>query len=474
MIWGLMMDSVKAIAKSKTILSCLLTAHEYDNINIDILMETGLSKQWFKLDIHQQIFDVINICYKAKKAFNDITIVEYLQKANIQNCESIIIDIMLEKQIPQSIAIEYILSLKNDYQESMIIDLASQAKKMIDDGSSNPELVIQMIQNSINNFDFLENKGYTKSLTKVREKRKKKKKLTRLKTEIPFIDTVLTDKHGNVGIRNEGLFFISGLKQSGKTFILMRIIENLSKHYPVMFGSMEFGEDLYDETVEEMQEDGFFNGNTDNIHVFDSIYDVDGIIAEIRYQHKLNGIKLVALDSMLRMTNNDPLLKTDERRISDMFSKLGKLSKELGIPIIIIVQSSKEDLKSSIVSVKGSMNADHEAYVWFHIFKTDTKNPENEQRTVIWVKNKDTRKHPKQHLMFVPQTSDFYRVELDKNGHPFRAIDNYRKPKYIPPTPQISVYEAAGVSGGGVNQSKVVNPDKETQPLEVDESVFNF
>ena len=223
--------------------------------------------------------------------------------------------------------------------------------------------------------------------------------------------------------------FISGLKQSGKTFVLTRIIENISKEHPVMFGSMEFGEDLYDETVEEAQEDGYFDGNTDNIYTFDSIYSIDAIIAEIRFQHKLHGIKLVALDSMMRMVNLNSELKTDERKISDMFSRLGKLSKELKIPIIVIVQTSKEDMKSSMISVKGSMNADHEAYVWFHLTKSKPKDDTDEMRTVLWTKNKDTRKHPKQHLMFVPQTSDFYRVEIDEQGNACGALDKFRRPK---------------------------------------------
>jgi replicative DNA helicase len=231
-----------------------------------------------------------------------------------------------------------------------------------------------------------------------------------------------------VGIRNEGLMYISGLKQSGKTFIISRILENVSKTHPVLFGSLEFGKDLYDEDVEEAQEAGNFEGNTDNIFVFDEIYDTDQVIAEIRYQVKVNGVKLVALDSMMRMTNNNNDFKTDEKRLSDMFSRLGKLSKELKVPIIIIVQSSKEDLKSSVISVKGSMNADHEAYTWVHLVKTFPKDSDSELRTVIWNKNKDTKKHPKQHLMFVPQTADFYRVELDENKKPIKALDKYRKP----------------------------------------------
>ena len=81
------------------------------------------------------------------------------------------------------------------------------------------------------------------------------------------------------------------------------------------------------------------------------------------------------------------------------------------------------------------MSADHEAYVWFHLTKTNPKDHEDELRTVIWNKNKDTMKHPKQHLMFVPQTCDFYRVEFDAQNNMTALDKNYRRP-----APQI-VYE---------------------------------
>lgn len=412
---------------SSIVLNSILGANEYKELSLDRLMGTGISKEWFEDEREKIVFGVIDICYKAGRAFDDTVILQHLQKANMQNADEILLDIVTQKQVPQSIALAHIEGLKEKYHQRVLEKLSNEIKSMTNN-KDNPEAITQMVQNTLNDFDFLSSRGHTKSLRKVRENRKQKPPAQRIKTHIPFIDTVLTDKHNNSGIRNEGLFFISGLKQSGKTFILTRIIENVSKDHPVMFGSLEFGEDLYDETIEEMEEDGYFSGNIDNIFTFDSIYDVDTVIAEIRFQHKLNGIKLVALDSMMRLTNNNPDLKTDEKRISEMFSKFGKLSKELKLPIIIIVQSSKEDLKSSNISVKGSMNADHEAYVWFHVVKTN-KDPLDEQRTVIWNKNKDTRKHPKQHLMFMPSTSDFYRIKVNDKGEPDGAMDNYRKPK---------------------------------------------
>jgi len=410
------------------VLASILSANEYDAINLDAVFTTGISNDWFEDEAHKELFDVMNICYKSNIAFDESTMVAHLQKVSVKNPEQVVLNILTQKQIPQNILLEHINYLKELYHKKMLHILNGAISKMLQDENIPADAISQMIQNSIDDNSTLSKGSSTKRLSEVRAMRKTQPPAQRIKTEIPFIDTVLTDKHGNKGIRNEGLVFVSGKKQSGKTFILTRLLENVSKEHPVMFGSMEFGQDLYDENVEDMQDENLFDGNIENIFTFDDIYETDAIIAEIKLQHKLHGIKIVVLDSMMRMTNNNPDLKTDERRISEMFSKFGKLTKELKIPIIIVVQSSKEDLKSSIISVKGSMNADHEAYVWFHLAKTKPKETDDEMRTVIWNKNKDTHKHPIQHLMFVPQTSDFYRVEIDEHGNAGKALDKYRKP----------------------------------------------
>jgi len=420
------------------ILASILSANEFGELDLNIVMTSGINKEWFKDDAQRAMFEVMNVCYDGDIAFDDHTILSYMKKAGIEHPEQIMLNVMSQTQVPQTIVMEHIATLKEVHHRDMLTLLSLELPKLLSDESLSSEAITQTLQNALDDFSFLNKGKSTRRLSEVRAIRKAKPPAQRLRTYIPFIDTVLTDKHGNSGIRNEGLFFISGKKQSGKTYILTRIIENVSKEHPVMFGSMEFGQELYDENVEQQQEDGNFEGNIENIHTFDDIYDVGGIIAEIRLQHKLYGIKLVALDSMMRMTNNHPDLKTDERRISEMFSRLGKLSKELKVPIIVVVQSSKEDLKSSIISVKGSMNADHEAYVWFHLAKSKPKEPDDEMRNVIWNKNKDTHKHPIQTLMFVPQTSDFYRVEVDEHGNAGKALDKYRKP---PQKAVVTVYE---------------------------------
>lgn len=417
------LDNIRSL-----VLGTILSASELQNIEMSVVMHSGISKEWFKSDAHRAIFDVISVCYEGGRAFDEKTILPYLKKAGVDNSEEIVLDIMAQKQVPQNVLMEHIASLKESYHRELLAKMHQDIAKALEDENISSAAISQMVQNHIDGHTSLSSTSSTKRLSEVRKLRKALPPAVRIKTGVPFIDTVLTDKHGESGIRNEGLFFISGLKQSGKTFVLTRIIENVSKNHPVMFGSLEFGQDLYDENIEQQQQDGTFEGNIENIFSFDAIYDVNVIIAEIRLMHKLYGIKLVALDSMMRMTNSNPDLKTDERRLSELFSRLGKVSKELKIPIIIVVQSSKEDLKSSMISVKGSMNADHEAYVWFHLMKTKVKDDNSELRTVIWNKNKDTHKHPMQHLMFVPQTSDFYRVEIDEHGNAGQPLDKFRRP----------------------------------------------
>jgi replicative DNA helicase len=417
----------------KIILNALMSANEFAGISLDALMKTGIKKEWFMDAKNQIIFNVIEIYHKAGKPFDDTIVFEQLKKANIHNAEEIILEIVSQKFVTESIVKEHIEELKTAYHLRMLDRLSNEIKGMVN-AKANPDAINQLIKNTVENFEYMNRECPIKCLNAVRERRKKSTAVSRIETGIPFIDTVLTDRYGNKGFRNEGLVFIGGLKQTGKTFIATRIIENVSKNHPVLFGSLEFGEDLYDEGIENAQTDGFFNGDINNIHTFDDVYDINEMCAWIRYYQKRYGIKLVLLDSMMRISNETSNLATEEKKLSDIFSKLGKLSKELKVPILIIVQTSKEDLKSSNISVKGSMNADHEAYVWFHIVKTN-KDPNDEQRTVIWNKNKDTMKHPKQNLMFVPETADFYRINVDEQGRPNGALDKYR----VPPRKDIPV-----------------------------------
>ncbi len=419
---------VNIIDIESVVLGSILNAYDYGATDLNIVFSKGITSEWFSDVAYQSIFEVMQICHDGGSAYDEKLILSYLKKREVQNPEYVVLDLVAQKQIPQAILLEHIEVLREAHAKKILTKAHAEVGLMLQEENISSDAIMQLMQNVIDKHVTLSRVSGAKRLSEVRALRKSQPPVQRIPTLIPFIDTVLTDQDGNVGLRNEGLMYISGLKESGKTYVMTRIVENVSKTHPVLFGSLEFGKDLYDENVERQEKQNFWNGNIDNIFTFDDIYDINKMSAEIRLMHKLHNIVLAAIDSKMRVTNDNKDLKTDERRITEVFSKLAKLSKELKIPIIIIVQSAKEDLKSSIISVKGSMEADHEAYTWFHLTKTKKDDPTSELRTVVWNKNKDTHKHPKQYLMFVPQTSDFYRVEIDADGNPTKALDSYRRP----------------------------------------------
>ncbi|MEA2017790.1 MAG: DnaB-like helicase C-terminal domain-containing protein [Campylobacterota bacterium] len=423
-----MLDSKTHNLYAENILNFIISANEY-NLNLDSIMTMGISKVWFENDTYSNMYEILSKMYNENTKYTIDNTLEKFKEYGLSVNESVFWNIVSKTIIVEEMLIEYINDFKKDYQRRQLNQLSLEIRKKVSDPSLSPETIVSFLESSLNDNDFLENRDYGMSLSDVGKWKKNLPKAIRIKTHIPFIDTVFTDNKGAVGIRNQGLMYISGDPESGKTFIATRMVENISREHPVLFGSLEFGKDVYHDSYEEAVEKGYWNGNAENIYTFDDYYNIETICSGIRYFHKEKGIKIAVIDSMMRMVNLDTNLKTDENRISAIFSKLAKLSKELRIPIVVIVQTSKEDDKSSVISVMKSKNASHEAFTWFHLYLTNKKDKESELRTVVWNKNKDTLKHPLQHLMFVPSTADFYRVELDKNKQVTKALDKYRVPK---------------------------------------------
>jgi replicative DNA helicase len=189
------------------------------------------------------------------------------------------------------------------------------------------------------------------------------------------------------------------------TFILTKILENVSKGHKVGFFSMEFGSRMYIENMTKKHGQRYRN---ENIYINDTLFDIAEVEREIRYQHKHNGVKFWGIDSQLRLTNKMMNGSTREIWLGDIFSRLARLAVTLDILIMIIVQVSKEGYKSDEPTVKGCVDADHEATTWLHLTKIKG---EGERRSALWVKNKQTYKHPKHILDFDPVNHTFKEVK---------------------------------------------------------------
>ncbi|MDQ7067755.1 MAG: hypothetical protein Q9M40_07170 [Sulfurimonas sp.] len=189
------------------VLSSILSANDFGEIDLRAVFASGINKDYFEDQDQRIMFEVISVCVDGDIAFDDSVILSYMQKAGVQNPQNLLLHVMAQKQVPQSVLLEQISLLKETYHKKMLNLLHLEISKMLSDENTSAEAISQMVQNSLDGYEKLNKTSSTTRLSEVRKLRKAQPPVQRIKTGIPFIDTVLTDKQGNKGIRNEGLFF---------------------------------------------------------------------------------------------------------------------------------------------------------------------------------------------------------------------------------------------------------------------------
>lgn len=238
-------------------------------------------------------------------------------------------------------------------------------------------------------------------------------KLEFIKTGFNFIDTCL----GNRGIEYGQFMFVSGKKESGKTFLSTWILENIAENgIKCCFFSLEFGSKQYVKNLDNkyrIPNNKRKKAIEDNIFLIDDksdILDIENILYDLSQNH---GVKFVLIDSMMRIQNNFKKFGSLEEAKSDWFGRLGQLARKLEIVIVLVVQIAKKDYADGEVSVKGSVNADHEASIWLHI----EKEKKGELRNFTFVKNKQTFKRGHALVEFC--------TDLHKPFKTIKASDNF-------------------------------------------------
>lgn len=335
-------------------------------------------------DLHSKGMPIDEVFVKqaieAKGAFDEVLYVDVLSANPISDISS------------------YIGEVIDKYRRRRIIGIASKVKQQAEE-AENVDDVIDVLMSEIGNMDVDSGERHCKTFDEMKRYYEEIGKPPLYETGIRFIDKTL-----NGGFQLGQMFFISGHKESGKTFILTKILENVSRGHKVGFFSLEFGSRMYVENMTKKHGQKYSNSN---IYINDWAFDISEVEREIRYQHKYNGVKFWGIDSQLRLTNKQMAGSTREIWLGDIFSRLARLAVQLDILIMIIVQVSKEGYKSDEPTVKGCVDADHEAITWLHLTKLKG---EGERRSALWVKNKQTYKHPKILLDFDPRQHTFKEV----------------------------------------------------------------
>lgn len=270
------------------------------------------------------------------------------------------------------------------------------------------------------------------SLEKKALRFEKEPPLKQIKTGIQWLDS---PKCLNGGFACPNFIFLSGEKESGKTYLATTILENMANNgEKVGFFPLEFGAKAYWEGIKQKypHKDNQKRINCmKNIYIEDGVTDILDIAKKIKKMHKM-GVHFIFIDSKLRLTHKNFKGGTLAHMLSEIFAILGTLTMQLEIAIMLVVQMPKENYTNNKLSVKDCVDADHEAKVWINI-KIEEKTG---FREITMGKNKQNYKRLRVRVKFDPINHSFIKIKdlLEEE-------DNGKKKKKIGESDGIPIYQ---------------------------------
>lgn len=410
-------DTSYQVNIEKAILSAVL-------MDFSVLDEiTSLTPEMFFLPAHGEIFRVILELVKEDLPIDEEFIFKKLdtQKAG----ENHLIEILTANAITNVQA--YVNELIENYKRRTILSILNQGRVGHQEGLSSDDLLAKL-NRSLEDVEINSSGAEIKTVNEWEEYYEGQPPLKKFRTGLMVVDAQ-TSLEG--GIEAGQFVFISGKKETGKTYFATTIMENLAAGVEYMengvqkfqdpvkcgFFSMEFGTRAYIQKLHQKYphvDNKRRMAIAQNVFVEHRVSDVAEIEKKIKKMVK-KGVEYIFIDSQLRVGNASMNDATKAEKLADTFSRIGLMCQRYEIVIAIVVQTSKADHDSEEISVKGCIDADHECGVWFHF----TKQKDSETRTILIAKNKQNFKRRKVDVRFNPIKHDFkiiHEHDLDK-GH---------------------------------------------------------
>ncbi len=392
-----MTDSKYLVGIEQAVLSSILFEGTIEDEILD-----KLDPEFFYLPAHSEVYRVMLELHKEDYPIDEGFVQQRVDSKKAS--DSVIIAILSANAISNNTA--YIQEMIEGYRKRKIVELSTQIKKDLIEDNKNSSDTLDALQRAI---DDIENQSDNNEIRLAGEWDKifdNEPPLKKLKANIGFIDQSLGG-----GIEQGKFLFISGKKETGKTYLATNMMENMAANGTKCgFFSMEFGTKTYIANIKKKyphNDNKARVGIMSNVYVEHRVTDINDIEKKIKKMHK-KGVEFIFIDSQLRVGNASMSKATKAEKLADSFSRIGLMCQKYELVIAMVVQTSKADHDSDEISVKGCIDADHEASLWFHL----TKDKESEKRTLVFAKNKQNFKRYKFDLMFT-------------SGHEFKVIKDY-------------------------------------------------
>lgn len=399
----------------------VLSSVFFDYEVMEILNES-LKPEMFYMPAHQNIFQVFLDLYRENMPIDESFVRARVSQKDVD--DNLLIEILSTSPIANVAA--YVENLIENFTRREIEKLSGFVKKALHEDCLDSSSIMDLLAQQISNIEKHDVKGNDiKTLGEWDAEFDREPELEVLPSGIHWIDSTLDG-----GFKCGNFVFGSGKKETGKTYLFTTIMENMAscktKNYPdgikCGFFSMEFGTKHYRDAVKEKYP---HKDNKKRVAIYKNVFvehrvnDISEIEKKVKRMVK-KGVKFIFIDSQLRVTNAGKDQATKAEKLADSFSRIGMMAQKYEIVIAMIVQTSKADHDADEVSVKGCIDADHEASLWLHI----KKQKDSELRDMVFAKNKQNYKRPNVVVKFNPITHEFKKVnDVTKEGIPINYED---------------------------------------------------
>jgi len=409
----------------------------------------------FYSPIHQEIVKVMENLFNSELPIDENFIISRCDNKFKTQIEQTLLDIMSVNPITNVLA--YCKDILESFKRREIRKLLANVQKNLLEENHSSDDILALIDTEIEKIENLE-VGSTDVLTlgELADKFDNEPPLPQIPTGIQWIDS---PKCLDGGFEAPNFIFLSGEKETGKTYLATSILENMADMgHKVGFFPLEFGAKAYWKGLREKypHKDNKKRLNCrQNIYVEANVFDILDIRKKIIKMHK-KGVRFVFIDSKLRLTHKNFKGGTLAQMLSEVFSILGTLTVQLEMAIMIVVQMPKENYASGKLSVKDCVDADHEAKVWINI-KVDEKTG---LREITLGKNKQNYKRLGIKVKFDPISHNFVKVrDLIEE----EESEQKNKPKKIGNSGNIPIYDSRPQEVEFISDEKDIYDDEDNK-----------
>lgn len=348
------------LAFERSVLSSLLFIHDFDTVDDMVAL---LNEDLFFLQAHKDICAAI-----MKLQSSGLPIEEsFIQKHLVQTGkfdERAMVEILTANSMAN--IKPYIDSLMEFARKRKLEQLSFNIRKMISEENNSADDIESMLELSLSESQI--KSGTTMPITMERaiEEFHNMTIPEPIRTGIESLDNLLCG-----GFEPAQLVHIGGERNVGKTTLMKQILFNTSVDYDTLFFSFEMPKWKMAKYTERMTG----KSNMKRYHIIDTNMmksrDVTDVARMIRTMWRKHGIRFALIDSKMKLNHRSYKGNSDAEKKGEIDSILSAVTQETGIVILMIVQASREELKSGKMGSYGSVLSDYETDMQLMLKKTD-------------------------------------------------------------------------------------------------------